>query len=306
MLGPLENLHDGDTIVGGCDRSIAHVDAIDEVFELLAQGFALLETRDDDVTVAHGRNEFGKTALARLVVGAAIVDAELLGRVRVVEYHHLAITDHCHAAHLYRVEPAHVHAGEHAVWVVESHEDDVLGACLQVGLPAGDEVDWVRAQPVAQHREVVRRQIPEGVDVLPDGAETGALEVQVPDLAEQALVDVPLDRAHGGVEQKRVAHHERPAGALLCGHERLGIRHGSGQRLLDEYMYAGVEARLDHLSVCRGRGGHDDGVNVPIAQESSVVGVGASRRVHALERCQPRRRRFCASRKARARHGAGE
>ena len=176
--------------------------------ELLAQRLEGLQARDDDVPVAHGGDELRESALSRLIVGAAVVDAQLLGGVRVVEHDHLLVADHSHPARLHGVEPAHVHAREHLAGVAEGHEDHILGACLEVRLPACDQVYWIGTEPVAKHRQVVRGQVPQCVHVLADGAEAGTLEVEVADLPEQTLVDVRLDRAHRRVEEECVADHE--------------------------------------------------------------------------------------------------
>ena len=176
--------------------------------ELLAERLKWFEPRDHDVTITHRGYELGEPALARLVIRTPIVDTQLFGCVGVVEHDHLAIADHGHTPGLDRVEPAHVHAGEDLVGVAERDKDHVLGSRFEVGLPSCHQVDWISAKPVAEHRQVVRCQVPERVHVLADGAEPGALEVQITDFAQQALVDVGLDGSYGWVEQERVSDHE--------------------------------------------------------------------------------------------------
>ena len=169
--------------------------------------------------------------------------------MRVIEDHHLAVAYDGDAAHLHRIEPADVHAGEHAVGIAEGHEHDVLGVGLEERLTAGDKVDGVGPEPVPEHREVMRRQVPQRVDVLPDRAEACAREVQVADLSEKAVVDVALDGADRRVEKEGMPDHQHAAGLLLQRGQSLGVGHGAGQRLLDEDVHAGFKAALDDLTM---------------------------------------------------------
>ena len=210
----------------------------------------------------------------------------------VVEDNHPLVADHSDAANLDRIEPAHVHAGKDLVRVVESQEDDVLSPRLQIRLAARDQIDRIGAEPVAEHRKVMRCEVPQGVDVLSNRAQPGALEVEVPDLAQAALVDVALDGSHRGVEEECVTDHERPSGLLRDGHHRLRIGHGGRQWLLHQDMDPGAQTVFGDFAVSRGRCRDDDRVNIPIAQQSPVVGVRAGGRVLPFEGRKPAGRRL--------------
>ena len=66
------------------------------------------------------------------------------------------------------------------------------------------------AEHVIHDRDVVRRDVPEGVDVGTDPTEVHAARVHVEDLAELARIVQVLDAPNRGVEDERVAGHQDP------------------------------------------------------------------------------------------------
>src|SRR5438093_2560034 len=184
-----------------------------------------------------------------MIVCSLVVDSQLLGCVRVVKDNHLSISDDRNPPNLHRVEPADMNAREHPIGIRQGDKDHVFCVGLQVRLTAGDEIGGITVEPVSEHRYVMRREIPQRVNVLANRPETSSLKVHVPDLAQQALIDISLDGLYRGVEEEGMADHERPVHGLGKADDCLRVLNGRGDWLFDKHVHTGLEALFSYLTV---------------------------------------------------------
>ncbi len=126
---------------------------------------------------------------------------------------------------------------------------------------------------VVHDREVVRREVPEDVDVVLEQAEVHAGRVVVVQLAQGAVVDHLLHAADGAGEQKGVVHHDLEVLALGEFDELFALRDGAGERLFDEHVLAVLEGFLGEFEVSPNRRYNRDQVDVGRGQQViDVVG----------------------------------
>jgi len=118
-----------------------------------------------------------------------------------------------------------------------------------------DRLDAGRQHEV-HDRHIVRRQVPQHVDVRLHQPEVDPDRVDETQLAELALADgLPHPGRRRGVAVGVVAHQRQAGGRGLRDH-LLRLVGTGGQRLLHEHVLAGVERGADQLEVRR-RGGRD-------------------------------------------------
>ncbi len=191
-------------------------------------------------------------------VNALVVDANLLAVRNVVAYYHLLAADDGHPAHLARVEPAEVDVCEDVVR--EAHLDvrDIVYAGAHAGASARADRDRVSLQHVHQYGEVVRRQVPEDVDIVLEQAQVEPRRVHVVNLAELAARHDLPQRADGRVVLERMTHHQREAHPLRDVNELLTLRAARRERLLHHHVLAREQSRLRQTVVRPdGRGDYD-------------------------------------------------
>src|SRR5688572_10157885 len=115
---------------------------------------------------------------------ALVVDADLLDVFEIVTDDHLLAADDRDAPHLAWVEPADVDVPDDVARERHVDERDVVHTGLNVGGAVRADADRVALQDVAEDGEVVRREIPDDVDVTVEEAQIEAGAVDVEDLAE--------------------------------------------------------------------------------------------------------------------------
>ena len=102
-----------------------------------------------------------------------VVDLDRARQVEVVPKGHLLVAHDGDLPHLPRIQPAHVHVSQHFVGKAERREHRVLDARVEVRLPPGGHAGWRGVDEVGHDRDVVAREIPQGVDVGPHRTEVG-------------------------------------------------------------------------------------------------------------------------------------
>ena len=169
--------------------------------------------------------------------------------------------------------------GNHTVLELEIDEGDVGNVGNDA--PAAGRADVERSciEPVAEHGEVVRAEVPGDAHVRLVEAEVHSThrdEVDVPELAGQKEV---ANAVHRRAVQERVPGHQYEA-ALLGERGELGRLGGRrGQRLLDEDVLAGAESLARELVVCRHRRGDRNGFDVIRIEDFLEVARGVGTRV---------------------------
>ena len=91
-------------------------------------------------------------------------------------------------------------------------------------------------------REIVRRQIPQHVDVGLEQAKVHSNGVVVADATELAAVDQFGDPLHGASEQERVIDHEHDALPARQRHQLLGLGDGGAHRFFDKTCFPASRA----------------------------------------------------------------
>ena len=112
-------------------------------------------------------------------------------------------------------------------------------------------------QQVIHDGKIVRRQVPDDIDVVLEESEIDARGIVIEDLSEDALIDHLADFAHGTGEQEGVIDHDLQLFAGRQIDQLGGFGRGRSERFLDEYMFAVFERGFGELEV--GPNGGDDG-----------------------------------------------
>src|SRR5581483_4650280 len=243
------------------------LDALDEMARLRDERLDRRQPRDVQVAVAVDQLELAERVELReraadvLPVDAGVVEDDLLRRDVVVD-HHLLAADDRHPPHLARAEPADVDVRDRRLIVLEDQEADVVDAVLEVVVAVAADGRRRAAEPVVDDRHVVRREVPDRVDVAADPAEVQALRVDVVELAELVALEQAADVLDGRAEAERVPGHQDEAGLASLRAELTALRGRQGERLLDEGVLAGRERLVRELAVRRRLGRDDHGVDV--------------------------------------------
>ncbi len=202
---------------------------------------------DLKVVLAEGR---------RLVVGvgldAAVEDPDALDDVEVVEGDAAVAADDDELAHLVGIRPAHVDVADEAAGVAERDEADVLPAVAQDARAHGADPGRGVVEQVVEDRDVVRRQVPERVDVRAERTEVRAARVHVVQVAERAVVHQRLHAADAAVVEERVAGQEDPVDLLRELDELVGLGDVDGERLLHQHVLAELQRPARDLAMRRG------------------------------------------------------
>src|SRR5919204_149264 len=225
-------------------RLVAREDALDEVPALGLERLDVRQARH--VHVAHALNqpelpearELAERTAQMLAVDAGVVDRDLVCHVVVDD--HLAAPDDRHPTHLARAEPAHLDVRDREV-VLEHHERQVRDPGLQIVVSVAVHRDRAGVEPVLDDRDVVRREVPDRIDVAANATEVEPLRVDVVDLPELALPQQLAHVLHGRAEAEGVPHHQDEAGRAGLLAESAAVGRRERERLLDEDMLAGLE-----------------------------------------------------------------
>ena len=120
------------------------------------------------------------------------------------------------------------------------------------------------------HRQIVRRQIPERVVFGMEFSEAEPMRMDVLDLAQFAGVDQFLQLLEGRMEAQHMADHEDALDASRRRRNRpFGIGDRQRDRLFDQHVLAVLDRPDGELGVELRRQRHDDGVDV-VAREQLV------------------------------------
>ena len=227
-----------------------------------------LDPRDDDVAAAVGQLVLAEGRGRRLEVHAVVVDADRLVRGGVVIGHHALAARHQHVAHLARREPRDLDVRGGAALEQEREERGLGHVGLEHGAGRGGDLHDLLLEPVAQDREVVRREVADHAVGLVL-AEVHPRRGDEVDLAELVLLDQLADLVDGRAVEERVARHQHEPALLGQLDELDRVVGRRGQRLLDQHVLAGLQRALGDRIVRAGRSGDDHRVDV-VAREHVV------------------------------------
>src|SRR5262249_33730462 len=123
-----------------------------------------------------------------------------------------------------------------AVAIVHVDVGHVFDVGIRMSATPGGDAAGLEAQNVIDNGQVVRRQVPDHVDVALKEAQVDANAIDVIEIAQLAVVDKLLDAADSVVKQVSVIDHEDALVPLGQGDELLGFLDVSGQRFFDEHV----------------------------------------------------------------------
>src|SRR4030095_7518681 len=163
------------------ERLFVPLDAISKMFHLYSERFLELNLGKKDVSAPiiklEGTRVIKVHSLthACLAIDSFVVNGDLaLGDV-VINDHFLRTHDN-DLADLLRIEPTDMDIGDHFGWIFQVEKDHVVDPLLDKihALPGyGDGFE--PAQPILDNADIVRGEIPQGIDVGADPAQAEAL-----------------------------------------------------------------------------------------------------------------------------------
>ena len=289
LLRGLDHLDHRQAVATVGERRRAFPHALEEVQALQPQRLVTLDVRTEDAAVVVRELEVAERVRLPHRVHVLVVDLELLDVLEVVVHGHLLLADDGHPSRLAGIEPAQAHVGEHATRERQRQVGDVFVGRFDAADASRADAVGRFAQQVHQDRDVVRREIPDDVEVRAEEPEPDAHRVDVSDVAERAERDHRTqlgDRRHVRTD---VAHHQDATATLREIDELTRVRRARRERLLHEHVEPLLEARA-HDVVVRLRGGaHDDRVEPLLEEVVEVLGEHAHLRVAGRHPIETRR-----------------
>lgn len=209
-----------------------------------------------------GRLIGGEGPLAAVLPHRVAVDGQLaFPWLDVVEHRHCLGADHGQPPLAIGIETRGEKMAAQAVGEAHVQMREVAEIVEQGG-PLAAHLDRLCAGDRQDHRQIVRRQVPQRVVLCVELAEAEPVRVDVADFAKLALVDQPLQRLEGGVEPQDMANHEDAAIVLGRLHRTLGIRHRQRDRLFHQHVLAVLDGTYRKVGMELRRQRHDDGVDI--------------------------------------------
>jgi hypothetical protein len=149
---------------------------------------------------------------------------------------------------LYRGKPVDVDVRDDLLGEIDRHEGYILMA-VQVLLPGGDNRLGSRLDQVVHDGKVVRRKVPEHIDIVLEEAQIHARGIVVIELAQCFFIEQLPDLLDRAGKQEGVVHHDPEI--LFQGQVRSAppLRGIAGERLLNEDVLAVFERGFCQLVV---------------------------------------------------------
>lgn len=239
----------------------AGFDALHEMGKLARQRHALAHRHV-------GRLVGGEGPLAAVLPDRVPVDGKLaLPRLDIVEHGHRLGADDGQPPLAIGIEPRGEEMAAQAVRKAHMQMREVA-EIVEERRPLAFDVDRLGAGDGEDHRQVVRRQIPQRVVLGMEFAEAKPVRVDVAHLAELAIVDQRLQHLERRMEAQHMADHEHAAIVLCRLHRALGVGDRQRDRLLHQHVLAACHGAHGGVGVeLRGQR-HDDGIDVGTVEQS--------------------------------------
>ncbi len=228
--------------VPAAQRYLSFANAFREVAHDTRQGFLRRDMRAPDVAGPIVDLGLVPRFFAGSDIDAAVVDLDLLGRVQIVENQALARSGEDHLPKLHRRQPIHMEVGHHPVAVIHVDISDVLDVRVGVSASPGGDAPRLVIEHIIDNRQIMRRQIPDDIDIVLKKPEVDADRVHVIEVAQFSVFDQLLDAPHGRVEEVRVIDHEDALFSLRQVDQRLSVLSRGRQRLFHQYMKSRLQA----------------------------------------------------------------
>src|SRR5262249_1705696 len=138
---------------------------------------AIVETRNLQVIEVHVLSQNSAA------INAFVVDGDLVF-CDIIINDHLARADDNHLAHLLRVQPTYMNVCDDLSGILQSKKDNVIDSFLHVSHALAANRNRFRiAKPILDDADIVRRKVPERVDVGTDATEIQPLAVDITKVA---------------------------------------------------------------------------------------------------------------------------
>src|ERR1700724_2828672 len=122
-------------------------------------------------------------------INALVIESDFtVGHI--VVHNHLARSNDDHLADLLWIQPTHVNVGDNLGWILQVEEDNVIDPILNKRHPLPEHRRRFHvAQPILNDADVVRAEVPKGIDIRPDPSEIKSLAINITDFAKIAVID---------------------------------------------------------------------------------------------------------------------
>src|SRR4051812_21355038 len=119
----------------------------------------------------------------RLLVYSLVVERDfIIGDVIIND--HFARPNDNHLSHLLRIEPAYVNIGDDLRRIFQVQKYHIIDPILHVGHTLARDRNWFRiSKPILDDADVMRSEVPQGVDIRANAPQVEALTVNVTDVA---------------------------------------------------------------------------------------------------------------------------
>src|SRR5580704_780184 len=203
-------------------------------------------------------------------IDSLVVDGDFILRDVIVN-DHLTRADNDHLSHLLRVQPADMNVRDDLSRILQIKEDNVIDSFLHVGHAlTADRNRFPIAQPILNDADIVGGEVPKGVNVGTNAPKIQALAIDIAELAELAGVDQFLHVTDSRVIDESMARHHDKVPLTSASREIINLSDRSGERLLYENVFAGVEDLPGEGEMtCGGRRNHHT-INTGIVEDSSM------------------------------------
>ena len=152
--------------------------------------------------------ELGKRVVVRWPIDTDIIDPDFFERLQIVINNHAARTYDRHLAHFARLQPAALNGSETFVAKQKREIGHVFHAGSDVRIPLTIHGQRQLVQNVENDGDVVRREIPDDIDILLKESQIEAASVDIANISDVAGTDDVAYLFDGRRIEKSMAAHE--------------------------------------------------------------------------------------------------
>src|ERR1035437_2468444 len=199
-----------------------------------------------------------------------VVDSNLFVWFKIVpDKHLLRSTNECRP-NFYRGEPVDVDMGNDLFGEIERHVGHIF-VTVQMTLPGGDDCLGTNFDEVVHDGKIMRREVPENVDIVLEKAEIDAGGIVVIEISKSSFVEQLGDFLYSGSEKEGMVYHDLEIFLQSKVDQFLPLRGITGKRLLNEYVLTILQCSLCQPVVSPNR--RDDGNGVNLTRQNHLSGV---------------------------------
>ncbi len=134
---------------------------------------------------------------------------------------------------------------------------------------------------------VMRRQIPNDVDIVLKQTEVDAYGIEIIDVADIAVIQILFDQPHGAGVNKGVIQHQHQLFLIRQFHQFFGLRRGGGHGFFEHHVFAGQQRRLGYLIMGEYRRADRHRIDVRRLDDLLIIRCRQNGRVFLFDERQP-------------------